>query len=205
MTAVLMGTLVEEGVLDWSTTLQDVFGSDVSIQEDYQSVTMEMLLSHRAGTWGSFAEHRDTWQMMWADGDVMEQRQSVVEDVLSEEPEVPPGSTYLYSNAGYVIAGASLERLTGTSWETLMNNRLFGPLEMDSCGFGAPDSTGGLEHPWGHNGNSPVNPAEGVADNPPSLGPAGTVHCNLEDWASFIIDVLQGPKGNGALLSNRAV
>ena len=71
---------------------------------------------------------------------------------------------------------------------------------MGSCGFGAPDPTGELQHPWGHNGDVPVNPAEGIADNPPSLGPAGTVHCNLEDWSAFIIDVLQGPKGNGVLL-----
>jgi hypothetical protein len=37
-------------------------------------------------------------------------------------------------------------------------------------------------------------------DNPPVLGPAGTVHCSIQDWSKFIADQLRGERGNGALL-----
>jgi CubicO group peptidase (beta-lactamase class C family) len=33
---------------------------------------------------------------------------------------------------------------------------------------------------------TPIDPASGRADNPPALGPAGTVHASLEDYAKFL-------------------
>ena len=36
--------------------------------------------------------------------------------------------------------------------------------------------------------------------NPELLGPAGTVHCSIADWAKFITDQLRGEHGAGALL-----
>ena len=34
-----------------------------------------------------------------------------------------------------------------------------------------------------------------ASDNPPSLGPAGTVHCALADWAKFVAAHLKGGRG----------
>jgi len=38
------------------------------------------------------------------------------------------------------------------------------------------------------------------ADNPPALGPAGRVHMSLSDYATFLLDQLRGPRGEGVLL-----
>ena len=98
-----------------------------------------------------------------------------------------------YSNFGYIIAGTMLEELTGKTWEELMRTRLFEPLGMDSAGFGPP---GGVENidpdapaqPWGHVGEverlATIRPGP-FADNPPLLGPAGTVHCDIADFAKY--------------------
>ena len=56
----------------------------------------------------------------------------------------------IYSNQGYAIVGAMLEKLTGTPWETLITERLFKPLHMDSAGFGPPGTIGAVDQPWGH-------------------------------------------------------
>jgi hypothetical protein len=37
-------------------------------------------------------------------------------------------------------------------------------------------------------------------DNPPVLGPAGRIHCTIQDWAKFIADQLRGARGQPALL-----
>jgi hypothetical protein len=67
---------------------------------------------------------------------------------------------------------------------------------MASCGFGAPAAPGQVNEPWGHTANgAPVDPGSGVADNPPSLGPAGTVHCSLQDWGKFLVAHLRGARG----------
>ena len=39
-----------------------------------------------------------------------------------------------------------------------------------------------------------------TVDNRAVLGPAGTVHCSIEDWSKFIADQLRGARGERALL-----
>jgi CubicO group peptidase (beta-lactamase class C family) len=73
----------------------------------------------------------------------------MVEEALLLSPEVKQG-TYLYSNLGYMIAGAMMERLTSTSWETLLENSLFTNLAMTSSGFGVPDVQNDLLQTFGH-------------------------------------------------------
>jgi len=107
--------------------------------------------------------------------------------VLTTPPELPPGTAFGYSNAGYMIAGAILEATYGVAWEQLLTDRLFTPLAMTSCGFGPPGTASALDQPWGHAGEAmtPMSPDDVNADNPPAIGPAGTVHCALADWAKF--------------------
>jgi CubicO group peptidase (beta-lactamase class C family) len=94
----------------------------------------------------------------------------------------------IYSNQGYAVAGAMLERVSGKSWETLTRERLFEPLGMKSAGFGAPGDAKKLDQPWGHalvEGRvQPVSPGP-LADNPAAIGPAGTVHCSIGDIARY--------------------
>ncbi len=100
-----------------------------------------------------------------------------------------------------ILAGAALEDVRGQTWEEAITEEVFEPLGMTSCGFGPPATPDEIDHPWGHVGDAPVNPAELGADNPPSLGPAGTVHCNLEDWSMFIRDQMRGAQGHDGLVS----
>ena len=130
----------------------------------------------------------------------MSQRNWFVDQVLSESPEVQLGTQYLYSNTGYVVVGAALEHITGQSWEDLMVERLFVPLGMDRCGFGPPASPGLLDGLWGHNQFGPIDSDYLYADNPPAIGPAGSVHCPLYDWAQFIQANLDGAAGDSSFL-----
>lgn len=42
-----------------------------------------------------------------------------------------------------------------------------------------------MDQPWGHGKDGkPVEPGP-LADNPAAIGPAGTVHCSVEDYARF--------------------
>jgi len=87
-----------------------------------------------------------------------------------------------------VVAGAMLEVAAGDDWETLIRARLFEPLGMRRAGFGPPAAAGAAGEPWGHAGDTvePVDPASIGADNPPGLGPAGTVHASIADLAAYI-------------------
>jgi CubicO group peptidase (beta-lactamase class C family) len=68
-----------------------------------------------------------------------------------------------------------------------MAAELYAPLGLASAGFGAPQG----EAPWGHRGGVAVDPA-GIADNPRALGPAGTAHMSLADYARFVAAMMGG-------------
>jgi hypothetical protein len=64
-----------------------------------------------------------------------------------------------------------------------------------------------VDQPWGHYQSGPPQvccngPA--AANNPLVLGPAGMVHCTIQDWAKFITDQLRGARGEPAFLSPQA-
>lgn len=202
MTATLLAVMVEEGTLSWETTMADAFPG-LSIHPDYDGVTLEMLLAHVGGTWASIgSSHPDVWSELWQEGDVESQRAWFAEQVLTESPESTPGTTYAYSNAGYMVVGAAMEAATGESWEALIQAHLFDPLGMTSCGFGAPDSDGSLSQPWGHSAaGTPTDGSSLYADNPAALGPAGTVHCSMADWSRFIAAHLAGARGESTWLT----
>jgi len=103
-----------------------------------------------------------------------------------------------YSNYGYVIAGAMAEHAADAEWEELMRRVLFRPLSMTSAGFGPP----GRGEPWGHteDGCRAVSYLADAADNPAVLGPAGTVHDTLADWAAYAALHLRGARGEAGLL-----
>ena len=196
MTATLIALLVEQGRLAWSTTLAEAFPElRETMDPAYRDVTLEQLLQHRGGIAADLLRDGLFVRLRQGQGTLREQRQMLVETVLRWPPAVPPGEQFLYSNAGYVIAGVMAERVTGELWEDLMRQRLFEPLGMTSAGFGAPGRPDIVDEPRGHNAGwlraTAVEPGPG-ADNPPALGPAGTVHCALLDWAKFVSLHLRG-------------
>ena len=46
-----------------------------------------------------------------------------------------PGTEYRYSNSGYVLLGYIIEKITGKSYFTVVNENIFKPLKMTHSGF----------------------------------------------------------------------
>lgn len=185
MTATLAGILVERGVLEWETSLHNVF-PEMAMHPACKKITLRQLLSHSSGLTGftdSEAENPDFLQTVFgARGIPMIDRLEVVlPTLLREEPRTSPGSAFNYSNMGYVTAGAILEKLTQTPFETLLQTEVFAPLGLTSAGFGAAGTAGKVDEPYGH-APEPIEPGP-EADNPPLLSPAGTVHMSITDFA----------------------
>lgn len=204
MTATLVGTFVDEGRLSWQTTLAEGFPDlKEKIHADYRGVTIEKLLAHRGGVPTDLSRGGLWLRLLSLKTSPTEQRRELLEGVLFHPPAYPPGEKYEYANGGYAIVGAMLETHTGQSWEDLMRRRLFEPLGMATAGFGAPCTEGRVDQPQGHTRRkgkpNPIAPGP-LADNPPAIGPAGTVHCSIGDWGKFVADQVAGPRGDGRLL-----
>jgi len=200
-TATLIARLVEEGKLQWTTTIGETFPDLAKeIRPEYLDVTVEQLLRHRSGLPGDRRpDPAIRSQLRSFPGSIREQRRQAVRLVLQQEPAAPPGSTTTYANFGYVVAGAMAEQAGGAAWEELVRHYVFVPLGITSAGFGAPGVAGQVTQPRGHLRGEPVEPGP-MADNAPVLGPAGTVHLSLADWAKFASLHLAGIRGESDFL-----
>ncbi len=195
-TATLAAALIEDGLLIWETTIEDVLGERMKgIHEQYRDVTLEQLLAHVGGLPENCP--RKIWAKAWKNQGKMKpvkQRMIFVSSLLTAKPAYQPGSKFEYSNQGYAVAGFMLETLAKKPWEQLVRERIFKPLGMDSAGFRAPSSAKVLDQPWGHAKKKPVAPEPG-GDNPDAIGPAGTIHASISDWAKFARFHLQREPG----------
>jgi CubicO group peptidase (beta-lactamase class C family)/dienelactone hydrolase len=189
MTATLAGILVDRGRLTWDTKIVDVFPElRNSMRPEYLNVTIEQLLQHRGGIIAdddaseSLAEAVASYS-----GDPKKSRLTIAPEILKERPPVPVG-TFRYSNGGFVLAAAMMERVTGRDYETLMQRFVFDPLGMKSATF-HPERLGN-RGPLGHTpdgtpipNNSPLYDVYGG----PILFPAGArLRMNVADWSKFI-------------------
>ncbi len=188
MTATLAAMLVEQKKVAWTTTVGATFPElHDTADPQWAAVTLEQLLTQRSGL--PTAPPANVWSNAWrARGTPVEQRVEFVKGVLLRRPEVPPGTKFIYSNQNYVLAGTMLERVMGEPWEKMLRESVFAATGMTQAGFGAPASLGKVDQPWGHRLDDgklvPVPPGP-QADNPVAIGPAGTVHCTIEELARY--------------------
>lgn len=192
MTAVLVARLVEEGELAWDMTMAQAFPDDTArMHEDFRDVTLTQLLRHRAGVVPGFTDFPEGFAASLEPLVLEGRRRAVAVEALSQRPRFTPGSSFEYSNFGYVIVGAAIEATVGKKWEEAMRGRVFEPLKMDSCGFGPVATPERPRGTWAHAG-TPGQYVPIAVDNPPLLGPAATVHCTLEDWGRFVSVFFEG-------------
>jgi len=216
MTAAVVARFVDQNKLAWNTKLSVIF-PEITMHPDFKNTTIEDLLVHRAGTPTSLITYRDAtiWKnftsyaelepgktLDLSEEQLRAERYFVAQTVLSFEVQSIPSGDATYSNAGYIILGAVLEKLENKGWEEIVEEQLFQPLGMEECGFGPPahPATQPATQPWAHYFH------EGVfysyyADNPPAVGPAGTVHCSLRSLAKFLQMHLDAANGDTSFFS----
>ncbi|QKW07837.1 beta-lactamase family protein [Streptomyces sp. NA04227] len=137
-TAVLVMRLRDEGLLDLGDPLdKHLPGTGAG------EATIAELLAH---TGGLAAESPGPW---WerTPGSLRPE----LADVLGEQPlRHPVGRRHHYSNPGYTLLGALVERLRGAPWEEVLRAEILEPLDLRRTS-GAPQSPhagGWAVHPW---------------------------------------------------------
>ena len=206
MTATLIARLVEQGYLGYDDTMARLFpGIAARMNPQFHDVTVTQLLSHTSGlpALSSEAEMIAFQAAIKGEKGLRSQRAALVEYYLSRRPAAKAGE-FLYSNIGYTILGAIAEQRAGRTWEDLIRGEVWKPLGIHDAGFGPPGTFLFLDQPMGHEWRDgkyvPLNPSKSESDNPPAIGPAGTVHISLRDWLLFAQDQLDGENGHGKLL-----
>lgn len=165
-TAVAVARLVEQGKLSFSDKVGDVL-PDYPNKDVAQKVTLHQLLSHTSGLIGAraMAEKNPLPQRARTVGEMLKQ-------FVSEPLSFPPGQRFDYSNAGYILLGAVIEKASGQSYYDYVRDHVFKPAGMRDTDFYELDA-------------EPRNLATGFMD-----GPGGTRLSNI-----FDLDVKGSPAG----------
>jgi len=104
----------------------------------------------------------------------------------SAEPNYEPGTRYLYTNSGWILAAQIVYRLTGKTLAQFAEERIFGPLGMHDSGY-LDDVTTIL--PNGAEGYAPrggggYRVARSTYDG--AIVGAGAVHTSIEDFGRWL-------------------
>jgi CubicO group peptidase (beta-lactamase class C family) len=124
-TAVSVLQLIQQGRLRLADTLASVLPAypDTPLA---RQVTVEHLLTHSGGTGDFFGPEYDAHQAeLLAPLDF-------VRRFGNREPAFAPGSRWGYSNFGFILLGAIVEQVSGTSWDAYQDTRIFRVAGMTS-------------------------------------------------------------------------
>jgi len=128
-TTVAIAELREQGRLDYDDVLSRYLGADWISPEAAGRIRIRHLLTHTGGT-GSF--FNDTF---WKSA---RERFREVEDykelLAGLEPAFEPGSTWQYSNSGFILLGAIVESVSGQDYYEFIRANVYGPAGMDQSG-----------------------------------------------------------------------
>jgi len=113
-----------EGKIDIDDNLGKFFPD---IPEDKMPITLHQLMTHTSGLKRSFG--RDYSRTSKSD---------FLRILFSSELRHEPGSTYYYSDAGYSLLGAVIEKVTDLSYEEYLQEKIFKPAGMGHTGYVLP-------------------------------------------------------------------
>jgi len=126
-TAAAVLTLVEDG----HVRLDDPLSRHLPDYPNGDNITVLQLLNHTAGV------RNFNGLPNYVEGIERDLTTAEIINLFRDEPvDFAPGANWAYSNSGYVLLGAVIERVTGMAWHAYLEQRFFRPLGMRHTGYG---------------------------------------------------------------------
>lgn len=126
--------LVERGEMSLDDPLKRFFSNAGWMQTpSLGDVTVAQLLTHSSGL--------PAWKPLFAQ---VEGRRTALANVL-QTPLMHPAGEVVYSDLGFILLGAVVERVSGTRLDAFADEHVFGPLGMSCTAFGVPAGEGDAE------------------------------------------------------------
>jgi D-alanyl-D-alanine carboxypeptidase len=131
-TATAIGQLIAAGKLHLDDTLAKVL-PEYPNQDRARQITIRQLLGHTAGL-------RDFFGDSAYDRNHDYPSPLALASAVANRPLLfPPGTGWSYSNEGYVVLGAVIEKVSGESYDDFLQHHIFAPAEMSRTGNFAAD------------------------------------------------------------------
>jgi CubicO group peptidase (beta-lactamase class C family) len=173
-TATLTAMMVSDGKMQYDDLISKYL-PDFKLYDPTASsqVTVRDALEHRTGI--------ARGEAMWYNGGT---REDVLHRVRFLKPEVPFRSRWIYQNIMYLAAGEAAGRAGGSTWDALIQQRIFAPLGMTSSLTTVRDlktSNAAIAH--GIERDSVFTKPYQNSDN---IAPAGAILSNARDMGQWL-------------------
>ncbi|WP_426564640.1 serine hydrolase domain-containing protein [Angustibacter sp. McL0619] len=136
MTAMVVVSLIDQGHLELTTPARAILGDDLPLIDD--AVTVEQLLSHRSGI-GDYVDEEGGFDVEDYVLPVPVHTLATTTQyltVLGGHPQkFPPGERYAYCNSGFVVLALIAERVAGSPFHELVQDRVCAPAGMTHTAF----------------------------------------------------------------------
>ncbi|MEM7156209.1 MAG: serine hydrolase domain-containing protein [Myxococcota bacterium] len=201
MTATVLGDMVDDGLLSWTDTVGSILMAPghpgyagVEFGNDRDQATVTALLAHYGGYPKSSVLSVYDWQNPAPESGFDHRWGFIMDRIyfadIDADGEIDPlaMSDYEYTNIGYAVAGALIEKTNSTTFEWNIAQRLFSPLGMTQCNvidaLNPPTARG---HQWsGEVMGAGQNVTYGLRDPYPHFyDPAKNVVCDVHGLAKY--------------------
>lgn len=177
-TAMAAMLLVHDGKLHYEERLTEIFPD---FPEYGRAITVRHLLTHTSG----LPDYEDLMdQGRWT-----ESRQIQDDEVLallekSRTPKFAAGTSWAYSNSGYVVLGLIVAKVSGVSFADFLRQRIFQPLHMDRTLVYVRGKNSVPNRAFGHAAKDGTFVETDQSSTSATQGDGG-VYSNLEDLAKW--------------------
>lgn len=175
-TATLAGMLADEGKLDLNAPIADYIPDfEMSTSEASRRLTIKHFLAHTSG----LPRHDIVWDNEPAG------RAELVEQIKKLELTCYPGEKWQYSNLNYIMAADIIEKVSGETWEELLQKRILDPIGMDGTVLSVNQKKHLRASPYITRLHNKVEKLD--FKNSDILGPAGGIRSNIDDMSKWLI------------------
>lgn len=195
-TTMAMGMLVYDGLLDWDEPVRTYLPT-FRLYDDFASerMTPRDLVTHRSG----LPRH----DFMWYGSS--RTRQELFDRLRYLEPNEGFRAKFQYQNLMFMTAGYLVGQLAGSTWEDVVQTRIFEPLHMNNSNFSVDESQQSTDFSLPYRRDD-----EQVALMPfrniTTMGPAGSINSCAADMANWVrLHVEGGKVGQVQLVSEAAI
>ena len=176
-TALAVAVLADEGKLSWDDPVRKHLGYfHLADPEADRLVTLRDLATHRVG----LARHDELWQ-----NSPPLSREEIIRQIGHLLLEKPFRSTFLYNNLMYLTLGCAAGAADGSSWEKVVQQRIFDPLAMKTANFSHAAAETSPDHSSPHvkdGARTRVKPWRNLEN----IGPAGSINASARDLSQWL-------------------
>jgi CubicO group peptidase (beta-lactamase class C family) len=189
-TSGLLGILREEGKLSFDDSpIKHIPELRFFNNEMNNLITIKDIMTHRTG----LPRHDLSWYFF-----TTQSRDSLMQRIQYQEPFAKPREQWYYNNFMFLTQGVIAERISGKSWEEILQEKFFDPLEMETSNAVITGMKNGKDASFGYEVKNDSIIKKMDYYDIAAMGPAGSINSSVHEMSNWLITWINGGKFKGS-------